>query len=192
EQRRRREQGDVHQLGIGVCLYTEITNATLFPQFAEVEFSDDGRVTVRTGENPTGQGHATAWTMVVRERLGVAMEDVTVVHGDTAAVREGTGTGGSSALQTAGMSLLLSIDDVVEQGRAVAAQLLEAAVEDVEFDPSAGRFHVAGTPAVSHDWVAIARATDQPLEAANTFTPTTPTFPFGAHVVIVDVDTETG
>ena len=185
-----RARGDVHRTGIGLCLYTEITNGTLFPQFAQVDVNGDGIVTVYTGENPTGQGHATAWSMVVSDRLGVPMDRVRVVHGDTGMVREGTGTGGSSALQTGGMALLLAIDDVVDQGRSVAATALEAAVDDIRFDRETGRFHVAGTPAVSRTLSELAQET--PLTALSTFQPTTPTFPFGCHIVVVDVDTETG
>jgi carbon-monoxide dehydrogenase large subunit len=185
-----RARGAVHRTGVGVCLYTEITNGTLFPQFAQVDVGDRGQVTVYVGENPTGQGHATAWTALAGDRLGVDPALVTVVHGDTDRVRDGTGTGGSSALQTGGLALLVAMDDVIDQGRRSAAGLLEASVDDVRFDKATGRFHVAGTPAVSRGWRDLGG--DQPLTASFTFTPTAPTFPFGCHIVVVDVDTETG
>jgi aerobic carbon-monoxide dehydrogenase large subunit len=187
EQSQRRASGAHRQLGIGLALYTEITNSTLFPQFAEIELVAGGRVVVRTGEGPSGQGHDTVLAMMACDHLGVAMDDVTVVHGDTDVVREGTGTGGSSFLQTAGVAFSLAADAMVELGRQRSAERLEAAVRDVVFE--AGRFHVAGSPAAGHTWAELA---GEPLMTEASYTLTVPTFPFGAHVVVVEVDVETG
>ena len=192
EQSRRRASGDRRQLGIGLGLYTEITNSTLFPQFAEIELAAGGGVIVRTGEGPSGQGHDTVLAMLASDRLGVALDDVTVVHGDTDAVREGTGTGGSSLLQTGGVALTVAADALLELGRRRSAELLEAAAEDVVFDAGAGRFHVAGSASAGHTWAQLAGAGGQPLMTDASYTGALPTFPFGAHLVVVEVDTETG
>jgi carbon-monoxide dehydrogenase large subunit len=93
-------------------------------------------------------------------------------------------------LQTGGLALLTAIDDAITKGRAIAAHHLEASVDDMRFDVGTGRFHVAGSPAVGMTWPDVAR--DGAITAAFTFRPTTPTSPFGCHIVVVDVDTETG
>lgn len=202
EQAERRARGDVVQLGIGLCLYTEITNGTLFPQFARATVGAGGAVTIFTGEGPTGQGHDTAWAMLAADRLGVPMERVTVMHGDTDLVASGTGTGGSAAVQTGGVAIAMATDDLIVQARERSAQRLEANVDDVVFDQANGRFHVAGSPSAGHTWAELAAPVDgdgrrgpEPpgeLAAEVTFQPTNPTFPFGAHVVVVEVDMETG
>jgi carbon-monoxide dehydrogenase large subunit len=190
QQAQRRQNGDPRQLGVGVALYTEITNGTMFPQFAQIELQPDGVLLVQTGEGPTGQGHATAWTMLASERLGVAMDRIEVRHGDTAAIAEGTGTGGSSAIQTGGMAILTAGDDLLEQARQRSAELLEAHVDDIVFDASEGRFHVVGSPHAGCSWAELAKT--GPLMAEATYGAPAPTFPFGAHIVVVEVDIETG
>ncbi|HEY2301304.1 MAG TPA: xanthine dehydrogenase family protein molybdopterin-binding subunit [Acidimicrobiales bacterium] len=192
EQSLRRARGDRRQLGIGLGLYTEITNSTLFPQFAEIELTSGGGVVVRTGEGPSGQGHATVLAMMASDHLGVGFDDISVVHGDTDVVREGSGTGGSSFLQTAGIALSVAADAMLELGRRRSAERLEAAVEDVVFDRSTGRFHVAGSAAAGHTWAELAEMDGPPLVADATYGASFPTFPFGAHLVVVEVDVETG
>jgi carbon-monoxide dehydrogenase large subunit len=189
EQAARRAAGDPVQLGIGLCVYVEIT-AGPFPgesEYARVEVGTDGRATVFTGSSSHG--------MIVADRLGVPMAQVTVVHGDTDQVPEGTGTWGSRSLQVGGTAVLNAADTVVERATSVAAELLEAAVADVVLDRELGRFHVVGTPAVSVTWGQVAAETERlglSLTESHTFANTTPTFPFGAHVAVVEVDTETG
>jgi carbon-monoxide dehydrogenase large subunit len=193
QQDQRRQEGNPRQLGVGVALYTEITNGTMFPQFAHIELQPDGALVVQTGEGPTGQGHATAWTMLASERLGVPMDRIEVRHGDTAAIGEGTGTGGSSAIQTAGMAVWTASDDLVEQARQRSAELLEANVDDIIFEAGEGRFHVVGSPQAGLSWAELAKtAKDQTLMAEATYGAPAPTFPFGVHIVVVEVDTETG
>jgi carbon-monoxide dehydrogenase large subunit len=120
-----------------------------------------------------------------------------VLHGDTDLVAKGEGTMGSRSLQLGGSAVHKASDEVVDQARALAAELLEASVDDVVLDKVDGHFHVAGTPAIAKTWseVATEAAARHPgagLKAAVDFTAASPTFPFGAHVAVVDVDTGTG
>jgi carbon-monoxide dehydrogenase large subunit len=196
EQRRRRTSGDRRQLGIGLSVYVEITAGPSAPtEFGAVAVGADGKVTVRTGSSPHGQGHDTAFSMIVSDKLGVALEDVTVVHGDTDVVPRGIGTMGSRSLQAGGLAIARAADEVVRKAREVAAELFEAAVDDVEFDPASQSFNVAGTPVATRSWSeVVAAATTQGggLAAEHDYKGTSPTFPFGAHVVVAEVDVETG
>src|SRR5206468_1734324 len=148
------------------------------------------------GTSPHGQGHHTAWAMIVSDALGIALDDVEVVHGDTDVVPMGTGTFGSRSLQLGGMAVHRAAEDVIEQARQLAAELLEANPDDIVVDKVGGRLHVAGTPAVSKSWAELAGAAAANdgggLAAEVLFESTMPTFPFGAHVAVVEVDTETG
>jgi carbon-monoxide dehydrogenase large subunit len=204
EQEGRRARHDVVQLGIGVCVYVEIT-AGPFPgeqEYARVEITPDGGAVVYTGSSAHGQGHDTSWAMLANDQLGIPMDRVRVVHGDTDLVPEGVGTYGSRSLQIGGAALLQAAEQVVERARHVAAELLEAAVEDVVLDRATGAFHVTGTPSITTSWADIAASAgamqgetpdrSSPLSEAANFSTTTPTFPFGAHVAVVEVDTETG
>ncbi|MGH9068926.1 MAG: xanthine dehydrogenase family protein molybdopterin-binding subunit, partial [Acidimicrobiales bacterium] len=145
EQARRRAAGERRQLGIGLSVYVEITNGVPGSEFGAVEVHPDGSVTVRTGTSPHGQGHATAWAMLVSDALGIPVEDIEVVHGDTDVVPRGIGTFGSRSLQTGGVAARQAAVEVVDRGRRLAAELLEADPADVVLDPDGGRFHVAGT-----------------------------------------------
>lgn len=196
EQARRRAAGGPHQLGIGLSCYVEITNAVPGGEYGAVEVLEDGRVRVRTGSSAHGQGHATAFAMLVASELGVAIEDVEVLHGDTDVVPRGVGTFGSRSLQTGGTAVHDAAAEVVEKGRALAAELLEADPADVVLDRAEGRFHAAGVPAAGASWAELARAARErsagPLAAEVDFDPPGPTFPFGAHLAVVEVDVETG
>jgi carbon-monoxide dehydrogenase large subunit len=200
EQRSRRERGDVVQLGIGVSCYVEITGASLpgsEPQeVARVVISGDGSATVFTGTSPHGQGHDTAWSMIAAEELGIAMERIEVVHGDTDLVPVGTGTFGSRSLQQGGAAVQKISAEVARRARELAADLLEASVDDVVLDREQSRFHVAGTPARGFGWGELALLAAErgmaALDAEGPFVAPGPTFPFGAHVAVVEVDTETG
>lgn len=196
EQARRRESGGTRQMGLGLSMYVEITNGIPGGEFGAVEVRPDGTVLVRTGTSPHGQGHVTAWSMIVADALGVSLEDVEVVHGDTDVVPDGVGTFGSRSLQTGGVAVGQAATEVVEKARNLVAELLEADVADIVLDRSIGRFHVAGTPTVSRGWAELASAApergDVALESSGRFVPEGPTFPFGAHLAVVEVDTETG
>jgi carbon-monoxide dehydrogenase large subunit len=198
EQARRRESGAVSALGIGVSVYVEVTaGPTAGGEFAEVQVHPDGSATVLTGASPHGQGHATSFAMLASEQTGIPMERITVLHGDTDVVARGEGTMGSRSLQLGGSAVHKASDEVVDQARTLAAELLEASVEDIVLDKLDGQFHVAGTPSIAKTWseVATAAAERHPgagLKAAVDFTASSPTFPFGAHVAVVEVDTDTG
>ena len=196
EQARRRAAGDVRQLGIGLSCYVEITNGLPDGEFGAVEVRPDGKVIVRTGTSPHGQGHVTAWSMLVAEQLGVPMEDIEVIHGDTDIVPRGAGTMGSRSLQIGGAAVNQAAVDVVEKAKDLAADLFEADRGDVVLDKASGSFHVVGSPAVSHSWADLAKAAvakdGNPLFAEVDLASPGPTFPFGTHVSVVEVDTETG
>jgi aerobic carbon-monoxide dehydrogenase large subunit len=131
--------------------------------------------------------------MIVADRMGVAIDDIEVVHGDTDRVRSGGLTVGSRSVQLGGAAIAGACAALVDSGRQRAAALLEAAADDVVLDDRAGRFHVIGTPARSVGWDDLAAADDgSSLIAELDHTPAMPTFPFGAHVAVVEVDTETG
>jgi carbon-monoxide dehydrogenase large subunit len=193
EQRLRREAGGVRQIGIGMAVYVEITNGIPGSEFGSVEVLADGTARVYTGTSPHGQGHATAWAMLVADQFGIAVEDVEVIHGDTDRVPRGVGTFGSKSLQSGGVAVYQAAELVVEKARRLAADLLEANPNDIELDKEKGRFFVAGTPAVTRSWVELAQASDDDtLSAEVDFAAPGPTFPFGAHLVVAEVDTETG
>lgn len=196
EQRARREAGGPKQLGIGVSVYVEITNGLPDGEFGAVEVRSDGKVVVRTGTSPHGQGHHTAWSMLVSDQLGVPLDDIEVIHGDTDIVPRGAGTMGSRSLQIGGTAVNQAAIEVVELATSLAADLLEASPEDVVLDKPGGRFHVAGTPAISRTWADLGQAAVErngaPLMAEVDMPPVGASFPFGAHISFVEVDTETG
>jgi carbon-monoxide dehydrogenase large subunit len=193
EQARRREAGDVHQLGIGMSVYVEVTAGMGGSEHARIEVHPDGKVTVFTGTSPHGQGHATAWAMLASNELGVPIDDIEVIHGDTDLIPTGGGTMGSRSLQSGGSAVTVASQATVAEGREVAARLLEAGVEDVVLDTERGVFHVAGVPTVTKTWSEVAAdAGDEGLIVARDFTIDGPSFPFGAHIAVVDIDTETG
>ena len=196
EQQRRRAAGDVRQLGIGVSVYVEITGGVPpFGDDATIEVSDSGRAVVYTGTSPHGQGHVTAWSMLAHEQTGIPMDQIDVVWGDTDIVPVGGGTMGSRSLQQGGAAVHQAAIELVEKAKEGASRLLEADVADVELDTERAVFHVSGTPAVAKSWADLAvasRADGGQLGVTTTFAAAMPTFPFGAHVAVVEVDTETG
>jgi aerobic carbon-monoxide dehydrogenase large subunit len=195
EQARRRAAGDVKQLGIGVSTYVEITGGVDPKQeAAKVEVLEDGSARVYTGTSPHGQGHMTAWAMLAHEQTGIPMDRIELVWGDTDLVPVGGGTMGSRSLQQGGVAVHEAAILMVDKARELAARLLEADVADVVLDKAAGSFHVAGTPAVSRSWGELATAAqpDGGLIVDHMFVAPSATFPFGSHVAVVEVDTETG
>jgi aerobic carbon-monoxide dehydrogenase large subunit len=195
EQARRREAGDRVVLGIGVATYVEITAGVQSPEFAAVEVRADGTLLVRSGATPYGQGHETTWAMIVADATGVPMERIEVVHGDTDLVPSGGLTVGSRSVQLAGAALAGAAAELVEAARERAAGRFEAHAADVVLDTDTGRFHVAGTPARSIGWSDLADSGSPdrgPLAAEHVFEPQMPTYPFGTHIAVVEVDTETG
>ncbi|TMD09110.1 MAG: xanthine dehydrogenase family protein [Chloroflexi bacterium] len=195
EQARRREGGGARQLGIGLSVYVEITNGVPGGEYAGLEVRVDGSAVVRSGTSPHGQGHATAWAMLASDRLGIPMERIEMVFNDTDLVRSGVGTFGSRSLQVGGMAVDQAAVVVLDRARRLLAELLEADPADVVVDASTGRLHVAGSPTAGRSWAelaAVAAERGEPLAADVDFQPQGATFPFGAHLALVEVDTETG
>ncbi|HMC71118.1 MAG TPA: molybdopterin cofactor-binding domain-containing protein, partial [Mycobacteriales bacterium] len=195
EQQRRRETGERNALGIGVSIYVEVTGGPMLgAEFARVNVRPDGSVVIYTGTSPHGQGHATSFAMVAAEELGVPVDRITVVHGDTDLVPKGGGTAGSRSLQTGGTAVHQSAVETVARARDLAAELFEAASSDVMLDKTRGGFHVAGSPDEVRSWAEVAASADATsgLVVDAEFEPAAPTFPFGAHIAVVEVDLDTG
>jgi carbon-monoxide dehydrogenase large subunit len=193
EQARRRERGDVVQLGIGMSVYVEITAGDLGGETARVVVGDTGAATVFTGSSAHGQGHDTAWAMLVQDELGIPMDQIMVVHGDTDIIPEAIGTFGSRSLQLGGTAVVQAAGQVKEQARRLAAEMIEASEADLELDTARGTWQVRGDPATAMGWGQVAqRAGPDGLAADARFDASAPTFPFGAHLAVVEVDTETG
>ena len=193
EQQRRIEAGESKLLGIGVSTYVEITGFG-GSEFGSVQIHPDGSATVMSGTSAHGQGHATSFSMIVADRLGIPLDQITYRQSDTAVVRTGGGTGGSRSLQLGGNAVSKAADELHEKAIAVAARMLEANAEDVTLDDEG--FGVAGVPGVPRVLAGPRRRTphehDGGLGVDTDFTQKGATFPFGAHVAIVEVDLETG
>jgi carbon-monoxide dehydrogenase large subunit len=197
EQASRRENGTTRQLGIGICAYVEVTNGISETEFGAVEITAGGEAVIKTGSLSQGQGHETTFAMIASERLGIPIEKITVLKGDTDVVARGTGTYGSKSTQIGGVAAGKASEEVVEIAKRLAAEELEASLEDMVLDLDAGRFHVAGSPQAALSWSDLAGRLEgqdrlKELSAEVDFTAAQPTFPFGAHVAVVEVDVETG
>ncbi|GEL17035.1 xanthine dehydrogenase family protein molybdopterin-binding subunit [Pseudonocardia asaccharolytica] len=211
EQEERRRSNDPVQLGIGVSVFTEMCG--LAPsrllgalgagaggwEHAAIRMLPTGKVEVVTGSSAHGQGHETAWSQIVADRLGVPFEDVEVLHGDTQVSPKGMDTYGSRSLPVGGTAVVKCADRVIEKATKVAAHLLEAAEGDIEFQ--AGRFSVKGTDkGVSIQEVVFAtflshnfpEGIEPSLDSEYTFDPENFSFPHGTHLAAMEVDTETG
>jgi carbon-monoxide dehydrogenase large subunit len=211
EQKQRRESGDPVQLGIGVSTFTEMCG--LAPsrvlgsldygaggwEHAGVRMLPTGKVEVVIGVSPHGQGHETAFSQIVADRLGVPFEDVEILHGDTQVSARGMDTYGSRSLVVGGEAVVKAADKVIEKAKPIAAHMLEANVDDIEFRD--GRLGVRGTDqGVGIGEVAMAAFTghDLPdgvppnLDSEATFDPVDFSYPHGTHLCAVEVDTETG
>ena len=186
EQAQRRTQTEQRLLGVGVSCTVEITGGGEGER-ASALLGDDGRFTVIVGTSPHGQGHETTFAAVAAEQLGVDPSQVEILHSDTDVAPLGGGTIGSRSAQLGGSAAFGAAIDLVDLARNRAAELLEAAVEDVVFDRSQARFHVVGTPAHAMTWSDLGQ-----LRADHKFKPDGATFAFGACLAVVEVDTETG
>ncbi|HLI42899.1 MAG TPA: xanthine dehydrogenase family protein molybdopterin-binding subunit [Acidimicrobiales bacterium] len=212
EQARRRSAGDRVQIGIGISSYMEMCGLAPSRVLASLNYSaggweaatvrllPTGKVQVVTGTSPHGQGHETSWSMIAADRLGVSPDDVEVLHSDTAIAPYGLDTYGSRSLPVGGVAVAIATDRVIDKARLIAAHQLEIAPEDLEFKE--GTFRARGTPERAMPLGAVAfeafTAHNLPdglepnLEASAHFDPPNFTFPFGTHVCVVEVDTETG
>ena len=194
EQAKRRANGDTVQLGIGLSSYVEITGpggeAGGPNENGTVEVHPDGTATVLTGTSPHGQGHQTVWAMLVSEELGIPIDNITVKWGDTDLIPKGGGTGGSRSLQLGGAAVQQASRELLDVARDRAAEVLEAASSDLEFDVGTSAFSVKGDPDISVPLSSLANT--ERLFVRSVFTSPGPTFPFGTHVAVVEVDLETG
>lgn len=201
EQRRRRDAGDAVQLGIGVSCYVEITAPEGAQEWAAVAVDEDGAATVRVGTSGHGQGHETAFAQIVSGLTGITMGSITLLQADTDVILRGAGTGGSRSLQLGGSAVLEAGERVLAKAKRIVARRLEASPHDiVVFDD--GRLGVAGVPDTGVGWKEIAalaaagvgldEGEPPDLSAELVFDQGHPTFPFGAHVSVVEVDTTTG
>jgi len=195
EQAERRASGDVIAMGIGLASYVEITGmGDGGPQGPEenatVEVHPDGTATILTGTSPHGQGHATAWAMLASDELGIPVEKITLKWGDTDLIPEGGGTGGSRSLQHGGSAVRQAAQELIEVARQRAADELEASPADLRFNVERSAFEVAGDPDASVPLTRLAE--DERLLIRTVFSAPGATFPFGSHLAVVDVDTETG
>ncbi len=215
-QRFRTEQAEARQkgryLGLGLSCYIEAcgiapsqvvgslgAQAGLY-ESGTVRVHPTGKVTVLTGSHSHGQGHETTFAQVVADSLGIPLTDVDIVHGDTGRIPFGMGTYGSRSAAVGGSAIHMSLGKIIEKGRALAAHLLEAAPDDVEF--KAGRFSVKGSPDRGKTFAEVSLAAylahkmptgmEPGLEATSFFDPSNFTFPFGTHIAVVEVDVETG
>lgn len=204
--------GATKRLGIGMSSYFEMCGLAPSRVLASLAYSAGGweaatvrvlptsKVQVVTGTSPHGQGHETAWSMIVADKLGIDPADVDVLHSDTAIAPLGMDTYGSRSLPVGGVAVGMACDKVIDKAKQIAAHQLEASVDDLEF--SGGVFRVAGSPDKEVPLAAIAFAAftahDLPdglepnLEAQVTYDPPNFSWPFGTHMCTVEVDTETG
>ncbi len=212
QQKTQNVDGAKRRLGIGVSTYFEMCGLAPSRVLASLNYGAGGweaatvrvlptnKIQVVTGASPHGQGHETAWSMIVADKLGVAPEDVDVLHSDTAISPLGLDTYGSRSLAVGGVAIAMACDKVIDKAREIAAHQLEANPDDLEF--AGGAFTVAGSPDRSMPLAAIAfeafTAHNLPdglepnLEAHTTYDPPNFSWPFGTHMCVVEVDVETG
>jgi aerobic carbon-monoxide dehydrogenase large subunit len=216
EQAERRERKDPVQLGLGISTFTEMCG--LAPsrvlgslnytaggwENASVRMLATGKVEVVVGTSPHGQGHETAFSQIVADRLGVAFDDIEIIHGDTQSSVKGMDSYGSRSLVVGGIAIVHAADKVVAKARRIAAHQLEANEDDLEF--AGGSFNVKGMPSgsagssMSMGEIAFATFTahnlpdgmEPSLDSDATFDPENFSFPHGTHLCAIDVDTETG
>jgi carbon-monoxide dehydrogenase large subunit len=194
EQARRRAAGDPVALGLGLASYVEITGGDKGGESGRVVIHADGSVTAFTGSSPHGQGLASTMAMLLSDQLGVPMERITVRHGDTDEVPKAIGTFGSRSLQLGGSALRQAATEIIDRARKIAADLLEADPTDLELETDSGTWQVAGAGGgATASWSQVVHSSGDPeLMADVWFGDGLPTFPFGTHLAVVEVDTETG
>ncbi|MCB9296511.1 MAG: molybdopterin-dependent oxidoreductase, partial [Lewinellaceae bacterium] len=209
EQEEARKNGKL--LGIGFSTYIEAcgiapsavvgalgARAGLY-EVGQVRVQPTGKVSVYTGSHSHGQGHETTFAQVVADRLGIAMEDVEIIHGDSESVAFGMGTYGSRSLAVGGSAIMKSLDKIIEKGAKIAAHKLEASEKDLEFaegkwtvkgtDKSVAFGDVALTAYVPHNYP---EGLEPGMDFSSFYDPANFTYPFGAHIAVVEVDKDTG
>ncbi len=202
EQAARRDRGDTLQLGIGLSSYVEVTAPIgLHIEYGAVEVHDDGTASMAVGTSSHGQGHHTAFAMLASEVLGIPMDQIRLVDSDTETVPRGSGTMGSRSLQTAGSAIHVASNEVLVRAKQIAANVLEADVGDIVVGD--GQLEVSGVPSRGVTWADLAAASADAsklpagmepaaLRHELDFDGSDSTYPFGSHIAVVEVDTETG
>ncbi len=211
EQQQRRQRGDVKQLGIGISTFTEMCGLAPSRVLGSLDYGaggwetssirmlPTGKVECVVGTSGHGQGHETAFSQIVADKLGVGFDDVEILHGDTQSSYRGLDTYGSRSLAVGGIAIVKAAEKVVEKARPIAAHMLEASEDDLEF--TAGKFSVKGTDkgvGIADVALAVFAAHDMPegvepdIDAHATFDPENFSYPHGTHLCAVEVDTETG
>ncbi len=212
EQAERRAAGATTHLGLGISSYVEMCGLAPSRTLAALNYGAGGwesatvrilptcKVQVVTGVTPHGQGHETCWSMIVADQLGIDPDDVEVLHSDTAISPLGMDTYGSRSLAVGGTAIWMATEKVIDKARAIAAHMLEANADDLEF--AGGTFSVRGSPDQVVPLAGVAfgafTAHDLPdgmepnLQAQVTFDPSNFVFPFGTHIAVVEVDEATG
>ena len=212
EQAERRAAGATTHLGLGISSYVEMCGLAPSRTLAALNYGAGGwesatvrilptcKVQVVTGVTPHGQGHETCWSMIVADQLGIDPDDVEVLHSDTAISPLGMDTYGSRSLAVGGTAIWMATEKVIDKARAIAAHMLEANADDLEF--AGGTFSVRGSPDQVVPLAGVAfgafTAHDLPdgmepnLQAQVTFDPSNFVFPFGMHIAVVEVDEATG
>ncbi len=186
EQDVRRRRNDRWMLGIGVATYIEVTGNGPTEEFGSVSIDVDGTATVRCGVSSQGQGHETTYAQLAAAHLDLSRDRIRVVQSDTGLIPRGAGTYGSRSLQLAGTAIDIAARELVDQARTLAAERLEADVADTVVYADVG-IGVAGAPSTAISWGDLA-----PLEVEHDFDQGGRTYPFGAHLSVVEVDRETG
>jgi carbon-monoxide dehydrogenase large subunit len=185
--------------GLGIVNAIEQAAGTVMPEYAEVRFTPSGTALMLMGTKAQGQGHETMYKQILNEKLGIDPADVKFVDGDTDRVAFGMGTMGSRSTVIGGSALFLAADKVIAKGKKIAAHLLEAGDQDIEFVD--GDFRVVGTDkSIAMKQVAIAafqpprlpKGVEIGLYENATYLPDKDTFPNGCHICEVEVDPETG
>ena len=212
EQKRRRESGDPVQLGIGISTFTEMCglapSRTLGAlkyvaggwEHATIRMLPTGKVELITGTSPHGQGHETAWSQIAASILGIGVEDIEVVHGDTGRAPYGMDTYGSRSLAVGGQAIKKAAENLIEKARVIAAHQLECSPADLEF--ADGVFKVKGDPEKAQPLAAVAfeaftahnlpDGVEPTLQGEATVDPEDFSYPHGTHLAAMEVDTETG
>jgi carbon-monoxide dehydrogenase large subunit len=212
KQKERRDAGDTKEIGIGISTYLEMCGLAPSQVLASLRYAaggwdaatirchPTGKITVVSGVTPHGQGHDTTWSQITADALGVDLDDIEVLHGDTAIGPMGMDTYGSRSLSVGGIALHYATEKVVAKAKKIAAHELEVSEEDLEF--SDGALRVKGAPDKSRTipevalsaWTAhnLPDGLEPGLEETYVFDPPNFTYPSGAHICVVEIDTETG
>ena len=206
EQAKKREKGEL--MGIGISSFTEVVGAGPSKDFdilgikmfdsSEIRIHPTGKVIARFGTKSQGQGHETRYAQIVAEELGIPHTDISVEEGDTDTAPYGLGTYASRSTPTAGAAAAMACRKIKDKAQKIAAHLLEAAEEDLEWE--VGKFSVKGVPdkSVTIQDIAFAAYTNHPqgleagLEATHYYDPPNMTYPFGSYIAVVDIDSDTG